>query len=758
MFPRSVPRRLSIKRRLSAVLALDMVGYSRLMGANEQDTLATFRRHRRDILNPKAAQYRGRVVKLTGDGALMEFASVVDSISFAVEVQLAIGFENADLPEARRILYRIGINIGDIVLDEGDIYGDGVNIATRLEEIAEPGGICLSAQACDQARGKLDLTFEAVGERLVKNIAEPLNVYRVGLDEKALSLLTPITARQPEPRLPRRLLAAIGAAVVLIAVLAGAGMWLLRPWERAPLSQTDMERFARTLPDKPSIAVLPFVNVSGEADRDRLAEGLTDDLITDLSKVSDLFVIARHSVFALGDTTGRIQDVAAELGVNYVLEGMLQKDGSRLKVGVKLVDALRGLPVWTQRYERDYADIFAVRDDIVSNIISALSVTLNDKERSRLAQIPTDNLEAYDYYLRAEHEGFLYSDVESYRQTLSFYQKAIDLDPRFADAYAGIARVAIDVLRNDYNLIWSAAVARKIAYDAAGRALALNPDNARARTVLALLQLVDGRAAEAIDSANRAVLIQPNDSEAVANLALVLVQTGSREPAVTAIRSALRLNPSPPPNFQLLAGVVFYMARENEQALPLLKAAVERLPNVEPAREYLAAAYARQGDKPSGQKQAAALLKLFPETNLTYYSYLYDYWQDEDRRYHLSALYAAGIPEWPFGFEGDEKDRLGQAELQALTSDKTWVGQHKNGAAFVQYFDKSGNSAYRSANTNITGTVEVQGDRLCEKFEGYFMDRLACGYVYRASGRKDGAQYVSVTPQALRFFSLEKDK
>jgi adenylate cyclase len=749
---------LSIKRRLSAVLALDMVGYSRLMAANEQNTLATFRRHRRDILNPKAAQYHGRIVKLTGDGALMEFASVVDAISFAVEVQLAIGFENAELPEARRILYRIGINIGDIVIDDGDIYGDGVNVATRLEQLAEPGGIYLSGHTCEQARGKLDLSFEPVGERRLKNIAEPLSVHRVKLDEKALLLVTPIVARKPEARLPRRVLAAAIAGALLLVLCAGAAVWLLQPWAHAPPSPPAAERFAHPLPDKPSIAVLPFVNVSGDADRDRLAEGLTDDLITDLSKVSDLFVIARHSVFALGDTAGKVQEVAAELGVNFVLQGMLQKDGARLKVGVKLVDALRGLSVWTQRYDRDYADIFDVRDDIVSNIISTLSVTLNEKERNQLAQIPTDNLEAYDYYLRAEHEGFLYSDVESYRQSLSFYQKAIELDPRFADAYAGIARVAIDVLRNDYNLIWSAAIARKIAYDAAGQALALNPDNARARTVLALLQLVDGRAAEAIDSANRAVVIQPNDSEAVANLALVLVQTGSRDEALIAIEKALRLNPSPPPNFQLLAGVVFYLARDNDRAIPLLRTAAERLPDVEPAREYLAAAYAVRGDQPNGKQQAAALLKLFPETNLTYYGYLYDYWDEDDRRYHLKALRAVGIPEWPFAFQGEKKDRLGHADLEDLISGKTWTGRHKNGATFVQYFDASGNTAYRSANTNITGTAEIQDDHLCEKFDGYFMDRLTCGYVYRLAGRQDGVQYVHVTPQALKYFSVEKDR
>jgi len=735
-----------------------MVGYSRLMGTNEQETLATFRRHRRAILTPRAAQYHGRIVKLTGDGALMEFASVVDAISFAVEVQLAMRLENAGFPEARRILYRVGINIGDIVLDDGDIYGDGVNVAARIEELADPGGIYLSAQAFEQARGKLDLSFEALGERRLKNIAEPLNIYRIRLDEKASSLATPILARRPAARASRRMLMTGAAAVMLLLACAGLALWLLQPWGRAPAPRADVERFARALPDKPSIAVLPFVNVSGDAERDRLAEGLTDDLITDLSKVSDLFVIARHSVFALRDTNGRVQEAAAELGVNFVLEGMLQKDGARLKVGVKLVDALRGLSIWTQRYDRDYADIFAVRDDIVSNIISALSVNVNDKERGQLAQIPTDNLEAYDYYLRAEHEGFLYSDVDTYRQTLSFYQKAIDLDPRFADAYAGIARVAIDVLRNDYNLIWSAAVARKIAYDAAGRALVLNPDNARARTVLALLQLIDGRNAEAIDSANRAVLVQPNDAEAVANLALVLVQTGSRDQAMTTIEKALRLNPSPPPNFQLLAGVVFYLARDGERAVSLLEAAADKLPNVEPAREYLAAAYARRNDKQRGRQEAAALLKLFPETNLTYYSYLYDYWRDDDRRYHLQALHAVGIPEWPFGFEGQEKDRIGGAALQELISGKSWAGRHKNGVAFVQYFDKNGNTAYRSANTNITGTVEVQGDRLCEKFEGYFMDRLACGYVYRASGGNGETQYVHVTPQALELFSPEKDK
>ena len=692
-----------MERRLAAVLAFDMVGYSRLVGVDERGTLAAFRRHRNDIFNPRAVQYGVRTIKLTGDGALMEFASVVDSTCFAVEVQLALRRENAGVPEERQFLYRIGVNIGDIVVDEGDMYGDGVNVAARLQEIAEPGGICISETAFDQVKGKLDLTFQYLGEKQMKNIAEPVRVHRILLDEKALALATPTVREAPASRKSRTRLAAAGA--LLLLALAG-GAWWWQSWMAAPPA---VDNFAYPLPDKPSIAVLPFINVSSDAEHDHIADGLTDDLITELSKVSGLFVIARHSVFALNHTARKIQEVAAELGVHFVLEGTLQQAGSRLRINVNLIDALTGLSLWAESYDRQYVDIFAVQDDVIGKIISALSVKLNERERNQLARLPTNNLEAYDNYLRAEHEGFLYSDVATYRRTLSYYQRAIDLDPNFADAHAGIARVAVDVWRNDYNLIWSAAVARKIAYDAAGQALKLDPGNARAHTVLALLQLVDGRETEAIDSANRAVAVKPNDPEATANLALVLSHTGSHDQAVAEIEKALRLDPRPAPSLQLLAGVTFYTARENDDAIPLLEAARDALPNVETAREYLAAAYTYRATKCAGKQEAANLQRLFPDTNLTYYTYLYDYWRADDLRYHLTGLRAAGITEWPFGFEGQKADQVGGAELRGLVSGKTWTGRHKNGTDFIQYFDKAGNTAYRSANTNITGVVEVTG-------------------------------------------------
>jgi adenylate cyclase len=345
--------------------------------------------------------------------------------------------------------------------------------------------------------------------------------------------------------------------------------------------------------------------------------------------------------------------------------------------------------------------------------------------------------------------------VNTYRRTLSYYQRAIDLDPNFADAHAGIARVAVDVWRNDYNFLWSAAVARKIAYDAAGQALKLDPKNARAHTVLALLQLVDGRAVEARESANRAVEVQPNNAEAFGNLALILVHTGDHEQAIVEMEKALRLDPAPPASFRLLAGIVFYTARDNRRAIPLIEAARDALPNAEAAREYLTAAYAYEGDRVRSAQEKAKLLELFPESNLTYYSYLYDYWREDDLKHHLTGLRAAGIPEWPFGFDAPEADQLDADALRNLINNKTWSGKHKNGTAFVQFFDDAGNTAYRSANTNITGMVEVQGNKLCERFGGYFLDRMVCGKVYKnTDAGQAGAQYVHVTAQALKFFSL----
>lgn len=732
-----------MERRLAAILIADVVGYSRLSRIDEENTRIRFHADFTEVFEPQIAGHHGRLVKTMGDGLLVEFHSVVDALRCAVEVQRQMTRRNAGIPPERRLDFRIGVNLGDIIVEGDDIHGDGVNIAARLEPLAEPGGIAISGSAYDQVRTKLAVGFVSLGEQKVKNIPEPVRVYRVVLDPAAAGKTVAAPGRRGT------WLAAAAAA----AILAGAVLWW-QPWTLV-WPEAPPQRIAYPLPDKPSVAVLPFINVSGDQTQDHLARGLTDDLITELSKVSGLFVIARHSVLAMRTSEATIQDVASELGVHYVLEGSLQRADSRLRINVKLIDAMTGHSLWAERYDRQYRDLFAVQDDVIGKITSALEVKLSQSEQDRLSRIPTDNLEAYDNYLRAEQEGLIYSDVNTYRRTLSFYQKAIDLDPRFADAHAGIARVAVDVWRNDYNFLWSAAVARKIAYDAAGEALKLDPNNARAHTVLALLQLVDGRATEALDSANRAVDAQPSDAEAYGNLALILAHTGNHQRAITEMQRALRLDPSPPPSFQLLAGVVFYTARDNERAIPLIEAASDALPDAEPAREYLAAAYAHRGDAARAAEEAGRLKALFPEANITYYSYLYDYWNKEDLAHHLSGLKAAGMPEWPFGFAGSMADRLVETDLASLTADKTWIGKHKNDTEFIQAFDRAGKTAYRTANTSITGVAEIRGDQLCEKIGGYFLDRMVCGYVYRnTTGEHTDMDYVHVTPQALKFFSL----
>jgi adenylate cyclase len=730
-----------MERRLAAILIADVAGYSRLSQIDEEATRLHFLADLNEVFIPKIAEHHGRLVKTMGDGLLVEFHSVVNAVQCATEIQHEKRSRNTSVPTSERLEFRIGVNLGDIIVEGDDIHGDGVNIAARIQGLAEPGGIAVSSTTYDQVKMKLDLHFVSIGHQKVRSIAEPILVYRVANAEA--------TKRFPSVR-GRKHLPRIAVASALLFVVAMVGLWV---WDFGQAPKL-LQRFAYPLPEKPSVAVLPFINVSGDAEQDHLAEGLTDDVITELSKVSGLFVIARHSVFALKSNVGRIQDVAAELGVHYVLEGTLQRAGPKLRINVKLIDALTGLSMWAERYDRQYLDLFAVQDDVTSKIITALEVELTESERDKIERLPSDNLEAYDYYMRAEHEGLTYSDIDTYRRSLAYYQKAITLDPDFADAHAGIARIAVDVWRNDYNLLWSAAGARKIAYDAAGQALKLDPENARAHTVLALLQLVDGRQGEARESADRAVGAQPNSAEASGNLALVLAYTGKREEAVVEIERALRLDPTPSPSFRLLAGIVFYAARHNSRAISLLQEATSNLPDAEAAREFLMAGYSLTGDQVRAAEEQKKLLTLFPESNLTYYRYLYDYWRAEDLNYHLRALRNAGIPDWPFGFVGIAADQVRGDNLLGITANKTWIGKHKNGTAFVQFFDRSGETAYRTANTSITGTVEIRGDQLCEQFDGYFLDRQVCGEVYQVpKGGPEGERYVNVTPQALKYFS-----
>jgi adenylate cyclase len=341
-----------IERRLAAILAADVAGYSRLMGLDEEGTLRDLKAHRRTLIEPKVAEHRGRIVKTTGDGALVEFTSVVDAVRCAIEVQRAMAAHNDGVPPDRRIEFRFGIHQGDIIIDDGDIFGDGVNLAARLEGLAAPGGICVSRTVRDEVRDKLDVAFDDLGEQQVKNIARPVRAFAVRVGERAATV---------------------------------------SPAEKPPLP----------LPDKPSIAVLPFQNMSGDPEQDYFADGMVEDIITGLSRIKWLFVIARNSTFVYKGRTADVKQVARELGVRYVLEGSVRKLGNRVRIASQLIDATNAAHVWAERYDRALDDIFALQDELTMSVVGAIEPTLRQAEVERARRKRPDSLDAYDLYLRA---------------------------------------------------------------------------------------------------------------------------------------------------------------------------------------------------------------------------------------------------------------------------------------------------------------------------------------------------------------------
>src|SRR5262249_48254771 len=391
--------RSAMERRLAAIFAADVAGYSRLIGADEEGTLTRLMAHRRELIEPKIAEHQGRLVKTTGDGVLAEFASPVKAVRCAIEVQHAMAERNADVSQQGRIEFRIGINLGDVVVEEdGDIYGDGVNVASRLENIAEPGAVYISRTVRDFVDGTPELVLEDLGERELKNIARAVQVFRIGAPAQTAN-----------------------------AVQAGPP----------------------AVPHKPSIAVLPFTNMSGDAEQEYFSDGMTEDLITDLSKISALFVIARNSTFAYKGKSVRVQDIGRDLGVRFVLEGSIRKAGNRVRITAQLIDAGSGGHIWAERFDRELTDIFATQDEVVEKIVAALAVNLTQGEAQRLRRRGTASVEAYETWLRAR-ELLSRSTREGIAQAKAMYRRAIEIDPNFAAPHAGLSLATISEYVSDW--------------------------------------------------------------------------------------------------------------------------------------------------------------------------------------------------------------------------------------------------------------------------------------------------------------------
>jgi adenylate cyclase len=548
-----------VERRLAAILAADVAGYSRLMGIDEEGTLAALKAYRRDLIDPKIAEHRGRIVKTTGDGALVEFASAVDAVRCAMEIQRAMAERSAAIPEDRRIEFRIGINVGDIIIDEGDIYGDGVNIAARVETLAAPGSICLSDHAYQQIKGKLSLEVSDMGERPLKNIAQPVRVYGVRLD---------------------------GAAT--------------RP--------------ALSLPDKPSIAVLPFQNMSGDPEQEYFVDGMVDDIITGLSRIKWLFVIARNSTFTYKGRAVDVKQVGRELGVRYVLEGSVRKLADRVRITGQLIDAATGAHVWAERYDRKSDDIFALQDEITLSVVGAIEPSLRLAEVERAKRKRPDSLDAYDLVLRALPD--VYSRMpEQSKKALVLLEHALVLDPTYALAHACAAechhslflrgglheedrtaaarhsQVAIAHGQDDAVALSLAGFSigmeghdRAAAFAAFDAALAVSPSSAITYILGSVILAFAGEAERAIDWGERGLRLSPLDpwrSSAFISFAIGHFHRGRYEEAAAAARKAVQCSPGFSICYMVLAAPLAKLGRLEEA-----KAAAARVLELQPVFRY----------------------------------------------------------------------------------------------------------------------------------------------------------------------------
>ncbi len=573
-----------MQRKLAAVLTADVVGYSRLMEVDEADTVVRLGTTRENMIDPKIAAHNGRVVKLMGDGELIEFPSVVDAVRCAVEIQQAMAECNEELPAEKRLEFRIGVNLGDFIVEGQDIYGDGVNVAARLEELADPGGVLISGTAYDQVERKLDYGFDFLGERQVKNIEKPVRLYRIRLGDHPRTTAAWTRGKSYRSRV---WLSAAAAALVLAVGSAVFGIY-----SRAPsVELASRARMEFPLPDRPSIAVMPFTDMSSDDAQQHFAEGMTDSLITDLSKSAGLFVVARNSTFAYQGRQVTVRQVAEELGVRYVLEGSVQRAGDQLRVNAQLVDAFSGGHVWADRFDGNVADIFGVQDTFVTKIVEALKVNLTGAERMEIARGRTDSLRAKEAF----DEGwslYLRFNAKDNAAAVAPLRRAIQLDPEYGRAHAALALVYSRV--EDY--AWHEEIVFRVDEWGWNQQFGASPwmvvrqgqlhlenamkyPTALGYTAQALAHLRFGRAEDARREAGRAIELAPNDPEAQIAMAWALTTSGKPRDALDFVRKALRLNPNFPSHYVLAHGVALFAASDLEQAADVFDQGAKKNPN-----------------------------------------------------------------------------------------------------------------------------------------------------------------------------------
>lgn len=621
-------------RRLAAILAFDMVGSSRLMEADEVGTLAAFRDHRETLIEPAIAQNNGRIVKFTGDGALVEFGSVVEAVTCALAIQGGMAARTEDVAEERRIVFRIGVHLGDVMVEDDDIFGDGVNVAARLEGLAEPGGICISQQALDHVETKLDLAYEDMGEQHVRNIARPIHTYRVRQSAR--------TAPAAKPGRRRVVLAAAAVIAILAITAGGIALWR-QPWNTGG-EPAAARQGAELTENRPSVAVLPFSNMSADPEQDYLADGMTEDLITDLAKISGLMVIARNSTFVYKGRSVDVREVAEQLQVRFVVEGSVRKAGERIRITAQLIDAETGAHVWAERYDRQLTDVFDLQDEVRERIVGALEVELTPTEEERLARHVTVSPEAYDAYLRAQRQESFFTR-EGSQESLRLYERAVELDPGFVAAIAKLATGHTVAAENGWSQdpAESLATARALAE----KAVAMDDGSPEAHWAVARVfsraEVFDGD--RAVVSLQKAIAIDPNYADAHAMLANIVHFLGRSEEGLGHIETAMRLNPHFPFWYYYVLGANQYMLTRYEAAAESFRKSIERNANWRPHHRYLVATYGQLGMLDDAAWEMEELRMLGFEPTLTNWQARTQIQDPAYRARYFEGLRKAGVPE-----------------------------------------------------------------------------------------------------------------
>lgn len=621
------------KRRLTAILSADAKGYSRLMGTDEVTTVKTLKASRQ-IMAELIHKHRGRVVDSPGDNLLAEFQSVVDAVQSAIDIQEALKVQNEKLSDEQKMEFRIGVNLGDVIFDEGRIYGDGVNIAARLEGLAEGGGICISGSAYEHVGNKIPMGCEYIGEHRVKNISKPVKVYKVWMDAEA----TECRIGTIEKGRSIKRIASTAAATSLLVVI-GVILWSYKPIPSLTRTKdATSQKVESPFYNKPSIAVLPFKNLSDDPAQEYFSDGITNDLITDLSRFRELIVLASNKVFKYkGERTDLIK-VGQELGARYILDGSVQKSGVKVRINAQLIDATTAQNIWADRYDRKIKDIFELQDEIIETVVRKLALKVDEAERARAMSKNTQNLEAYDYILRGYHQ-FYKRTRDGNGKAKEFFKKAIDLDSNFASAYVGLAKVRRWDAMMGYTEFPDKAIQQ--AEKLLKKALSIDESSAGAHTELGYVYMRYAEYDLAISELERAIELNPNDWRTYRIMAPVMLYSGRTDEALKWYHTAMRYDTDISPGMLMNMGIAYFLKDQPEEAVSWLQKSRAKWPDFLGNHVVLAAVYSQMDQLDKARQEANEVLRISPFFQIDFYGEAFR--KSEHRAKIVGALRKAGL-------------------------------------------------------------------------------------------------------------------